>query len=106
MPREFADAAKTQVEANRHIEALEKSYRARYGEDAPPGAALSAADKDYLIKNVPKIYHVPIIVKSDFLRDVYAAKTSGNVRSYLPRESRPYQDRRHTRDNRRGGRGR
>lgn len=106
MPKEFADAAKNQLEANRQVEALEKSYRARYGEDAPPGAALSAADKDYLIKNVPKIYHVPSIVKSDFLRDVYAAKTSGNVRSYLPRESRPYQDRRHTRDNRRGGRGR
>jgi len=82
------------------------TYKEKYGEDAPPGAALSAADKDYLIKNVPKIYHVPSIVKSDFLRDVYAAKTSGNVRSYLPKESRPYQDRRHTRDNRRGGRGR
>lgn len=106
MPKEFADAAKNQVEADKHIGSLEKRYKERYGEDAPPGAALSAADKDYLIKNVPKIYHVPSIVKSDFLRDVYAAKTSGNVRSYLPRESRPYQDRRHTRDNRRGGGGR
>jgi hypothetical protein len=106
MPKEFAVAAKNQVEADKHIGSLEKRYKERYGEDVPPGAALSAADKDYLIKNVPKIYHVPSIVKSDFLRDVYAAKTSGNVRSYLPRESRPYQDRRRTRDNRRGGRGR
>ncbi len=106
MPKEFADAAKNQVEADKHIGSLEKRYKERHGEDAPPGAALSAADKDYLIKNVPKIYHVPSIVKSDFLRDVYAAKTPSNVRSYLPRESRPYQDRRRTRDNGRGGRGR
>jgi hypothetical protein len=106
MPKEFANAAKNQLEASQHIGSLESSYRERYGEDVPASATLSAADKDYLIKNVPKIYHVPSSIKSDFLRGVYAARTSDHVRSYLPRESRPFRDRRPGRDNRRGGGGR
>jgi hypothetical protein len=104
--KEFASAAKNQLQSERHVEALVKNYRERYGEDAPAGAALSGADKDYLIKNVPKIQHVPGSVRDDFMRRVYAAKTSEHARSYLPRESRPFRDRKPARDNRRGGRGR
>jgi hypothetical protein len=104
--KEFASAAKNQLEAGRHIESLEKTYRERYREDAPAGATLSFTDKDYLIKNVPKIYHVPSSIRNDFMRGVYTAKTSDQARSYLPREPRPFHDRRPTRDNRKGGRGR
>lgn len=106
MAKEFAIAARNQMEAGRRVESLEKNYRERYGEDAPAGATLSVADKDYLIKNVPKIHHVPGVIRNDFLHGVHAAKTSDHARSYLPRESRPFHDRRPARDNRKGGRGR
>lgn len=106
LAKEFAIAARNQMEAGRHVESLEKNYRERYGEDAPAGATLSTADKDYLIKNVPKIHHAPGVVRNDFLHRVHAARTSDHARSYLPRESRPFHDRRPARDNRKGGKGR
>lgn len=106
LAKEFAIAARNQIEAGRRIESLEKNYRERYGEDAPAGATLYATDKDYLIKNVPKIHHVPGTIRNDFRHRVYAAMTSDHARSFLPRESRPSHDRRPARDNRKGGRGR
>lgn len=104
--KEFTEAAKKELEAGRHVEALAKSYREKYGETAPAGATLSASDKDHLVKTAPTIRHAPGSIRNDFLRDAFAAKTSDNARSYLPRETSPTQRRGPTRVTRKGGRGR
>jgi hypothetical protein len=104
--KDFTEAAKKELEAGRQVEALAKSYREKFGEAAPAGVTLSITDKDHLVKTAPTIRHVPGSVRNDFLREVFAVKTSEHVRSYLPRETRPTQRREPTRDTRKGGRGR
>jgi hypothetical protein len=93
------------LEAERHVDSLLKNYRERYREEAPAGAMLSGVDKDYLVKNVPQLRHAPGSVRNEFLREVIAAKTSEQARSYLPQEPRKFQERRSARD-KKGERGR
>lgn len=83
-----------------------KHYREKYREDAPADVTLSITDKEFLTQNVPKLRHVPSSVKGDFLRDIHATKASDRAQSYLPKESRPFENRKPTRDNNRGRQGR
>jgi hypothetical protein len=103
--KEFERAAKSHMEAGRHVDLLLKNYRHMYKEDAPAGAILSGEDKEHLVKNVPRLRHAPGSIRNEFLRDVSAAKTSEQARSYLPKEPRKFQERRPARD-KKGGRGR
>lgn len=102
--KEFTQAAKAHLEAGRHVDSLVRSYRERYGEDAPVGATLSDTDKDYLVKHVPGLRHVPPGIRNEFRREVIAARISDKARSYLPKEPRGFQERRSARD-KRGARG-
>lgn len=103
--KEFERAAKSHLEAGQHVDSLLKNYRQMYKEAAPAGAILSGGDKDYLVNNVPRLRHAPGSIRNAFLRDVSAAKTSEQARSYLPKEPRKFQERRPARD-KKGGRGR
>jgi hypothetical protein len=103
--KEFAKASKDHVEAERQVDSLVKNFRERYGEIPPTGTILSSTDRDSLVKNAPRLYHLPGSVRNELVRETIAAKPSDHARSYLPKEQRPFQQRRPARDGK-GGRGR
>lgn len=103
--KEFAKASKDHVDAERQVDSLVRNFRKRYGEDLPTGTILSSTDRDSLVKNVPGLRHLPSSVRSGLVREAIAAKPSDHARSYLPKEQRPFQQRRPTRGGK-GARGR
>lgn len=99
--KEFTKAAKEHLEAGQHVDTLVKNFRKTYRQDPPTGTILSSTDRDSLVRNVPRLHHLPGNVRNELVRDAIAAKPSDHARSYLPREQRPFQQRRPTR----GGKG-
>jgi hypothetical protein len=99
--KEFAKASKDHVEAGHHVDSLVKNFRERYGADPPTGTILSSTDRDSLVKNAPGLRHLPGSVRNELVREAIAAKPSDHARSYLPKEQRPFQQRRQPR----GGKG-
>lgn len=99
--KEFAKASKDHVAAERQVDSLVKNFRERYGEAPPTGTILSSTDRDSLVKHASRLYHLPGSVRNELVRETIAAKPSDHARSYLPKEQRPFQQRRPAR----GGKG-